>query len=403
MVLNKIISKVKLHNFAFYLSFALGLITQIFLVRQLELEVYGEYVIILSILGVSQFIIQSSSQEIYIRRKMTYSKKIVRSEKADTNTELSIVSVCGFVVFLYMENFIKNPNMIESLIAVVCVFSNYRIGSAKSWYLINYRVPELNYLELFFALSKLLITIFIVTITHDMYVLITNILFLTVIQNAIFHLGIKRLKLTEDKINRKKRAQHGLFYTVSRSSLTQGLFEADIILFANILSPRDLAILRIAKTLSQFIVVLIAPLWRNMQPEFIHTQDKTSFIMKIIKCHRISIIVLAFVVLITFAFGEPLVNYIYNVEFNEGLTLLIILLLSKYLFFTTNSWYRLWAITCTNQIVTLMPGLLSIMSMFLFAELNGSSQTLSSLAIILLAVYFLFFSSSLLVFRFFEK
>jgi len=298
-----------------------------------------------------------------------------------------------------MQYFINDPSMIESLIAVFCVFSNYRLGSGKTWYLINYRVPELNYLELLFALLKLLFTVLVVALTHDIYALILNILLITLIQNAIFNFGTKIFKANEDQIDQKKSARHGLFYTISRSSITQGLFEADIILFANIISPRDLAVLRIAKSLSQFIVVLIAPMWRNMQPKFIHMQCKQAFIDKIIKCHRVSIIVLVLVLSVTFAFGELLISYVYNLEFNEGLTLLLILLFAKYFFFTTNSWYRLWAITCTNQIVTLMPGILSIITMFIFAQLNVS-LSLSSFGIMLLAVYFLFFSTSLLVFRF---
>lgn len=383
--------KMSKHNLAFYITFAIGLLTQIFMVRNLELADYGRYALLLSVIAFCQFTIQATSQEIYLR-EMKFSEDIKASEtRWYLNSEIHLILIAALFTFIYLSLFVGNIGLSECFLSSLCVMANYGIGKRKTRFLAHQMVPRLNYLELLFATVKLSITVVVMSLTTQLNALIAILLVSIIMQNIIFEFGFARTgrehKPVEQDKNAKKRST---FFVLSRSSLQQGINEADIILLSHILSPKDLAIFRVAKTLSQFMVVAIAPFWREYQPIFIKSDNAKNYFLTIVKCHRISLGFLLFGLLFVLAFSDTIVFWIYALDFSAAVKLLLFLTITKYLFFTTNSWYQLWCVNCSMQAVTLIPAIVSLSIMILSITFLGI-QSLTMVGVILLIVYLAYF------------
>ena len=383
------------HNIAIYFSFFIGLLTQIFLVRTLDFEVYGKYILILSIVALSQFIIQATSLELNIRiREVHDFNKGVGVHKS---LELKLILFCATLTSFYSYYFITDGIILNNLLMVCCIFANFRIGANKSQYLVQDNVPTLNYLEAMFSIIRLISTVIIVYISHEITMLILNLLITIVIQNLIFLIGLRKV---EPKNAVKNKAmivtKKGIFFPVARSSLRQGLPEADIILLASILTPKDLVMFRISKTLAHFIVVIIMPIWRNLQPTFIHESKKKMYLHNILRGHKYSVGILVCSLMGAYLLAEPIIYLIYSVNFGQNIFLLLLLLPAKYLFFTTNSWFKLWCVNSANQLTTLVPALITLVFLILIV-LQANIDALPIYGLIILFAYTIYFSLAHLI------
>lgn len=370
------------------------IITMPILSRALNIDIYGQYMLFLTVATFGQTIVDYGVQYIGVREVNQ------SNEKTKIYEELQGVRFALFIIFilflyLYYEFFSDSIYNLDFFCSIVAYLFGYIFLSA--WFLIG--VGKSHVLLFFSLVSKiinLLVILFLVKEPQDVVTAIYSFsipsLFFGIVAYIYIFIKFSCKPCSFKSLLLRLRNGFDVFVGILSPNLYNSI---PIMILGSISNPIDFAKFAIASRLCNVIVTALNVLAKSIFPIISKFRDNNSYIKYILYSNLMVIIpMIAFV----FLFGEDVISIFLGKEYAINNIYLNVLVISTFFIGIANAYGQGYFLV--NRLdslykkvslrVSILSGLLSILLIYLFGVLGGAIGIVIARSLFALDFYVLY-------------
>jgi O-antigen/teichoic acid export membrane protein len=353
-------------SFLTYTAIVIVFLTQVIIVRMLDISSYGVYAVIAAVISIIEGPLITRGGELALReagRKWNddrYGEAVSVINYINRN-ETSIFWMVYITIviasFIFSEMIFDTDPIYLSILALsIPVQVGY--GAYKNFLTITNNIRLQSYTEVLFAsftMLSVVIGILLYGLSGLLAALVLSALVKTRVSKYFYVKTLAGFGVVSDsgqsegviQEDFRKRSTSSMF----RVLLQNGIMQVDIIILGLFQKPEVVAIYKVGKTLAGLPTKVSIPVWKYLHPAMVkavnlrdvHLTRKTVF-----KGSAIVASLFALIYVAALLFGEDVVRFLYGENYTQSTTIFMILLLGYGAFYAVNGWFKTWVALIDN-------------------------------------------------------
>ncbi len=392
-----------------YFSIITVFITQVVIVRLLDISDYGVYAVIAAIISIIEAPLVTRGSELVLRiagEKWNNGQRedavavinyVKKSERKMFWLVFSVLVVVSFVFFQFFD--------IDPLYLAILSFSipmQVGFGGYKSFLTITNNVNLQSVIEVFYALFAF-IAVYVGLTFFDIKGLLCALVISVVAKTQVSKLFYKKQLIKYsidpefskiydvDQVDFRKRSFNSMFRMFSQNSILQ----ADIIILGMMQKPELVAVYKVGKSLAGLPTKVSIPVWKYLYPSLVKSvnlQDSKLTNSVIKKGSLIVALLFCFIYIGGWFVGEKMIQILYGTEYGDSYSIFLLLLIGYGAFYAVNGWFRIWVALIDEIFIGSIYYLVTLIFVIFVTLIFGSNLIILSTAISILMVVMVLFS-----------
>lgn len=391
-----------------YLAIIIVFVTQVAIVRLLDISDYGLYATIAAIISIIEGPLVTRGGELVLR---------IAGEKWNKGKREDAVAVINYVVMnertmfwiifavLAMVSYVAHFFDIDPLYFVILSLSipmQIGYGSYKSFLTITNNVNLQSVIEVSYALFTFA-AVYTGLVLFDFYGLVCALVAATIVKTQVSKFFYQRQLIRYsidpsnvgvydvDSLDFRKRSLNSMFRVFSQN----GILQADIIILGLLQRPELVAIYKVSKSLAGLPTKVSIPVWKFLHPALVKSvnlQDASLAKLTIKKGSLIVAFLFAVIYIGAWFFGEKIIQILYGEGYSDSYPVFLILLIGYGAFYAVNGWFKTWVALINEALIGSIYYFLTLFSVILIAVFFNNNLVDLAIAISGLMIVMVFLS-----------
>lgn len=337
-----------------------SIISQIVVVRLVTPDEYGRYVVALAIVNilVATFVTRTNELTLHhvgsewaAKRYANALVKARRIKKHDAGINIAIF-LCLFILsIVYAERFNIKNTYLAGLSLLIPVQTGY--GVYKALFIMSGNLKKQALFEAYFGIYQ---SVFIIILGYIFFVpgVIAGLILAALLKNVSAFIMTKKLWPQKIENISGERVSDDIGSTLSfgtnsviSNGLANGASMGDVIILNAFQSPADVALYKVAKSLSGLPGRGFAAVWTAVRPRLLnawHSNNTMHAFRLVFLPALLALFILGIIIWPLWKLIPTVLTLIYGEFYRKAVTIFFILLLGTWVFQGMTSWVRFWLV-----------------------------------------------------------